>query len=100
MVLLKLTCKEGCFAENRHMVDFLKLPIKRARDVLLEWTLDSTRDVWKGLNMTQKTDSEQHRQYRVTLVCLDIFCWSSSSLVFTVTLFHLSFLLALFVVTL
>jgi hypothetical protein len=32
----------GCFAENRHMVFFWKLPGKRACDVLLEWILERT----------------------------------------------------------
>ena len=34
----------GCFAENRHVVFFWKQPGKRACDVLLEQTLEKTRD--------------------------------------------------------
>jgi hypothetical protein len=37
-----------CFAEIRHAVFFWKLPGERACDVLLEWTLERTRDVCKG----------------------------------------------------
>jgi hypothetical protein len=33
----------GCFAENRHVVFFWKLPGKGACDVLLEWMLERTR---------------------------------------------------------
>jgi hypothetical protein len=38
----------GCFAENRYIMFFLKLSGKGACDVLLEWMLERTRDVWKG----------------------------------------------------
>ena len=37
-----------CFADNRHIIFFLKLPGNRAGDVLLEWMLEKTCDVWKG----------------------------------------------------
>jgi len=35
----------GCFADNRHMMFFWKLPGKEACDVLLERTLERTCDV-------------------------------------------------------
>jgi hypothetical protein len=38
----------GRFVENRHVVFFWKVPGKGACDVLLEWTLERTQDVWKG----------------------------------------------------
>jgi hypothetical protein len=38
----------GCFAESRLLVFFWKLPGERACDVLLEWMLERTCDVWKG----------------------------------------------------
>lgn len=37
----------GCFAENRHVMFLWKLPGERACDVLLEWMLERTCDVWK-----------------------------------------------------
>ena len=38
----------GCFAKNRHIMFFWSQPGKRDHDVLLEQTLERTRDVWKG----------------------------------------------------
>ena len=37
----------GCFAEKRQVVDFWKPYGERACDVLLEWMLERTHDVWK-----------------------------------------------------
>jgi hypothetical protein len=47
MFLLKQT-HGRMLAKDRHMVFFWKLPGKRACDVLPEWTLKKTHDVWKG----------------------------------------------------
>lgn len=69
MVLLK-QLREGRFAENRHVVDFWKLPMKRPWDVLLDWTLGRTRDVWEGSDCNP-TDSGG---CCMALVCLDILC--------------------------
>ena len=49
----------GFFVENRHVAFFWKLSAESVCDILLKQMLERTRDVWKGLNMTQKTDSEQ-----------------------------------------
>jgi hypothetical protein len=38
----------GCFAENRHVVFFWKLPGERESNVLLERTLERIGDVQKG----------------------------------------------------
>ena len=53
----------GCVAENRHVVFFWKLPGKRSCDVLLEWMLERTRDVW-----IQDKENDA-----VALVCLLLF---------------------------
>ena len=38
---------KGCFAENRHMMFFLKLSGERACNGSLEWMLERKCDVWK-----------------------------------------------------
>jgi hypothetical protein len=62
----------GCFAENRHVVFFWKLPGKRACTVLLERTLARTLDVWKWYkyNSTILGDTVWH-WFTLPL------CWSS-----------------------
>ena len=49
----------GCFAEKGHMVFFWMLPGKRAWDVLLEQTLEKTRDVWKGYKYNPADSGQQ-----------------------------------------
>lgn len=44
----------GCFAENRHVAFFSKLPGKKAYGVLLKWPLERTCDVGKAINITQQ----------------------------------------------
>ena len=41
------TLTRGCFAENRHVVFFWKLPRKRTWNALLEWMLERCLVVWK-----------------------------------------------------
>ena len=62
----------GCFAENRHMVFFWKLPGKRACGVLLEQMLERTHDVWKGYKYIPM-DSVQCEMVLVHLVVV----WSA-----------------------
>ena len=62
-----------CFAENRHVVFFWKLPGKRACDVLLEQMLERTHDVWKGYKYNP-TDSGP---CCVTLIWHATLCWFS-----------------------
>ena len=55
----------GCYAENRHMVFFWKLPGKRACNVWLERKCD----VWKSITQQRVNDT-------LALVCLATLCWS------------------------
>lgn len=58
----------GCFVEKF----FGKLPGERARDVLLEETLERMRMFGKNLRITQQT-----MDHALVLVCLAVLCWSS-----------------------
>ena len=62
----------GCFAENRHMVFFWKLPGERAFDVLLEWILERTHYAWEEYKYNQTVDS--------ALICNATLYWSSLGL--------------------
>ena len=48
----------GCFAENRHVVFFWKLPGERARDGMLDRMLARTHDVWKESKKDSQTVME------------------------------------------
>jgi hypothetical protein len=61
----------GCFAENRHMVLFCKLPYERSCEVLLEQTFERTGDILKKDIYNQKTVVKV-----LALVCLATLCWS------------------------
>jgi len=71
----------GCFAENRHVVFFWKLPEgeKGGCGVLLEQMLERTRDVWKGYkyNPTDRQRTMQTADGALALVLLATLCWSS-----------------------
>jgi hypothetical protein len=49
------TREKRCFARNRHMMFFWRQPGKRTCDILLEWMLKRTHDVWKRYKLTQQT---------------------------------------------
>jgi hypothetical protein len=66
----------GCFAENRHVglgFFFFLESGKRVCDVLQEWTLERTCDIWKGYEYNPTGSG----QGCVTLVHLNALCWSS-----------------------
>lgn len=64
----------GCFVENRHVVFLWRQPGKGACDVLLDWMLGRTHDVWKKY----KYSPTDNGRCWMALVHLSVLCYSLS----------------------
>ena len=66
---------------DKHMVFFWKLPRERACDVLLEWMLERTHDVWKEYKCNSQTVGDTVWHW-FTLPLFIGLCWALLMLLF------------------